>query len=168
MPLKPLFPAKQLEKIPVADKPLSQGGKITYLSPEQFKEKFGCECTASIWGTEEQASDYQKRWQKALSNSGKLTETELKILHRLDNPFEDAVICFIDEKVGYGLFAKKDIAAGTIIGVYSGTLGKAKTFEEAHDAYDYTLDKNANDIVSAKEKGGITRFMQHLPNNYEK
>lgn len=56
--------------------------------------------------------------------------------------------------------------------VVIGTLEKAKTFEEAHDDYAYGLNKNkifsdAN-TVSAKEKRGVSSFMQHLPEDQNK
>lgn len=171
--LKPLFPANSLKQIPVANKPLCQDEEIKYLSTTQFKEIFGCEYTETMWGTEEEATYYQKLWQQAINNKNKLTEIELQILDRLENPLNDVAICFINEEVGYGLFAQRDIPKGTVLAIYSGTLDRAKTYNEAHDDYAYALSKNISNlknilVVSAKEKGGIARFMQHLPIDHQR
>lgn len=161
MKLFPLFSANKLKAIPVVEK---IGGEVIFISEAEFQQKFACEYTESIWATEDLASYYSDIQQASKKSQKKLTKDEKKLKHRLENPLEDIAITFMGEKVGYGLVARKDIEPGTIIGVYSGVQEKEEGYKSGDD-YLHRLD---NDIcVNARIKGGIIRFMQHLPDELE-
>ena len=167
-----LVEAKRLEKIPYSDKPLPQGGTIEYLSSEEFEKKLGFTYTESLQGDRKELSKYlkDKELLSQIRNRMDLPKDEA-VLERLANPLDCLVVCKMDDQVGHGLFASKDIPAGTVLFMYSGTIEAAKTYEKG-DEYTYcwgSLNSNAIEkIVSAKQAGGLSRFMQHLPQDQER
>ena len=80
-------------------------------------------------------------------------EHEAQLMAFLSDPRpERFVIRYIDESVGYGLFAKEDIPPMTIIGLYAGET----TTTDQHAPY-------LLGSVDSEKMGGITRFVQHMP-----
>ncbi len=95
-----------------------------------------------------------------------------KARFRLHNPLNDKlVVCYINEQVGYGLFARQDIERREVIALYSGVLTSNKTAKitDQHNDYSYNIgyeDKENNPYeMEANSHGGLARFMQHLPYN---
>ncbi|MFN7094574.1 MAG: SET domain-containing protein-lysine N-methyltransferase, partial [Burkholderiales bacterium] len=178
----PIVKAEALDKIPFAIKPLPQGGEIVYLTPAEFQEKFGCTYSESLHGNKEELSAYlgNEKLYKALQNV-ELSEPRLKdVYYRLNNPLQSAVICDMGE-VGYGLFASKDIAPGTVLFMYSGQVeivGKQSIQDYYASSWLLGIDlkdkqfqqlqaKNVNPLISSAKVGNLSRFMQHLPSSLD-
>lgn len=74
-------------------------------------------------------------------------------------------IRWIDEKIGYGVFAEKGIPAGAYIGEYTGTVRKRKRWSDRRNDYcfEYTIgDWIYNPfIIDAKGQGNYTRYINH-------
>lgn len=74
-------------------------------------------------------------------------------------------IRWIDETMGYGVFAESAIPAGAFIGEYTGIVRKRKRFVDRRNDYcfEYTIgDWVFNPyIIDAKEQGNFTRFINH-------
>lgn len=142
--MKTLFTSKNLKKIPYMDKPPALGGKLSYLTPEEFEKKFGC---AYFEGVKTVDNKYA-----AIAESVIASNPLLKALNTyLLNPPECLVIADMG-KVGHGLFTIADIAKGAVLCVYAGEY----KLNDEEMAYSY-----AN--VNARKIGGVSRFMQHLP-----
>lgn len=156
-----IVPGKSLDEIPVADKPLPQGAKVKYVKRDELEKKFKCSLSESLWYRPNKAAKKAKKvWDKNLSEQ-KHSDLEKEILNRLEHPFTDFAVCDIDEKLGAGLFALKDIPKGTILGQYAG-VRSPKLFD------DYSFGLSAkNTKISSKLKGGLVRFAQHMPTPQE-
>ncbi len=173
--LRPLLPTNHLTAIPVSDKPPRLGGTIQKITPAAFKELFGCEFSEAIWGSENDVQAILQNWRaydhkvsrgRQIEASPRFTA---KVLDRLQNPFADFVISRISDVVGYGVFATKDIPRNTAIALYSGDMGPYQT----HDSYAFGLGLDTGQsecslAVSSLQRGGIARFLQHLPKDGEK
>ena len=76
-------------------------------------------------------------------------------------------IQFIDDAIGYGVFADTDIQPGQMIGEYAGIIKKykpkgAQNKEEVHnESYRW---KYGSDILDAFDAGNFTRFINHSYN----
>ncbi len=114
------------------------------------------------------------------ANENKTPNEQLEAFFKNPDISDAFVLCFINEKVGFGLFALQDIPKNTLIGTYTGTLQQDYLSSDHTDYYRLQLsnrfncffptDKNKNlknhqiPHVSAKLKGNLMRFMQCLPN----
>lgn len=72
-------------------------------------------------------------------------------------------IKFIDEHVGYGVFAEQDIQAGEFISFYSGMLANTIDIKDHSYSADYYLRGNLFS-VDAKRAGNFSRFINHSDN----
>lgn len=133
-----------------------------------------------------------KNFKKQDAAEGTKAELENKISERLRNPITDRLeIRFINDTVGHGVFARENIQAGTIIGIYAGDTWprSCKKYEVIYDGvkhycrlmwrggrdndreYSYGNISAVDDnkvptelrIVNARYFGNITRFLQHFP-----
>lgn len=162
-----------LKRIPVTDKPLSQGGIPTLLTPEDFKEKFGCEYTEDIVFSAETIARFGQRWQLQARKQPKdfyRHNLEEKIRERQANPLKSLVIYFIDEQVGFGVQAVHDIPAGTVLCFYAGDgvyKPNVSVKGAEHDSCLWRSGGGDGVDVSAKDKRGLAGFMQHLPLDFE-
>jgi len=78
--------------------------------------------------------------------------------------YPEIAICYMDSKVGYGLFAMDDIKEGGEIAEY---IGKHIVDEKAFKKNDYIVNAGGVDGLSfekidAKNEGNAARFAQHL------
>lgn len=140
-----------------SEKPLNLGGKPKKLSISEIERKFNFKYLESIWVGDELSEhnfghepEFQSEW--------------LRINKYLQNPIKDKlVICYIDSKVGHGVFARDLIKAGTIVAIYSGEVIR----RSSSDISDYGMaikdGKNNNFSIDAQHTGGIARFIQHMP-----
>lgn len=74
-------------------------------------------------------------------------------------------ICFMGNKLGWGLFARKKIKKDTVIGLFTGKVrfqNRDVAIESEH-VFLNDAKNNQFQIVDASEAGNITRFIQHLP-----
>jgi SET domain-containing protein len=78
--------------------------------------------------------------------------------------FPDVLIRWIDEKIGYGVFAERDLPPFSFIGEYTGEVRKRKRADKNNNyCFDYTVisSKKPPFIIDAEKKGNITRFINH-------
>lgn len=75
----------------------------------------------------------------------------------------ELIIKWIDERVGYGVFAHQDIRVGTFIGEYTGVVRKRSTDEENFYCFEYAIGDNWKSpfVIDAQGKGNYTRFINH-------
>lgn len=79
-------------------------------------------------------------------------------------PTEWLAVEFIDEFIGFGLFAAQDIDEGLIIGEYTGIITRDQRKASAERCMDYSLYYPGLDgslEVDAREFGSLTRFINH-------
>lgn len=180
--------APQLRQIFYCDKPLPQARRdeITSLTTEQLSAMFGIKYTESTIAdsdTEKQLNnpDVQQALKAEQDEQYKLYGTKYEQLKAqtkeyLKNPCNKFAICKMNDKVGYGLFATEDIESGTVLFLYSGKITSSSniTLDEApsvaEDRYKYSLLVTQDTVfhISAKDTGGLARFMQHLPADLER
>lgn len=167
--MEELIKGKKLERIPYANKPLAQGGKLEYLTEEELKQKFHFDYTESLFGSKETLQKYlgdEKFLTELKSRVG--SPKEQAILDRLQHPLECLALCDMGPEVGYGLFATEDIPEGTVLFLYAGTIEDVKYSREIDSYYTYVWGGNsrvaeAEKVINAYKIGGLARFMQHLP-----
>ncbi len=155
--MRPIFKNYNPGYLLVSETPLVPNGNIKSLNLNEINEKFNFDYDENIF-LPEFVDDIK---------FGHATEREFilkKIKERLKNPLnEKLVVCFIDDSVGYGVFTKEFIAAGTIIGLYAGQVDSPYGHPE-----DYGMAFPPNFRVNARHVGGITRFIQHMPYSFDK
>jgi hypothetical protein len=155
-----------LNKIPYSERPLALGGEIVYLTHEEFKAKFNCEYSESLLGDRENLALYLEN---EVIISSLDVDSSSKIAERLNNPISSLVICKINDKVGYGVFASENIPAHTVIGTYAGEIKPCNYFIDSGDPYGLLWCHKTQDLeleyqlISAKNEGNVIRFMQNLP-----
>lgn len=138
----------------VANAPLSLGGVPERKSIEEVEVLFGFKYTESIFMPSNIAG-------MRFDPHDELAFIWEALQERLEHPLSDSlVICKINDEVGYGVFARNFIPAGTMIGLYAGVL-EVKT--PAMNAYGFDLTGEAHLRSNADKVGGITRFVQHMP-----
>jgi hypothetical protein len=82
----------------------------------------------------------------------------------------DVTIAWIDDRMGYGVFANRDIPAFTYIGEYLGVLRRPYFFKDRSNYYcfNYYITMNywaqnlwAPYLIDAREEGNFTRYINH-------
>jgi tetratricopeptide (TPR) repeat protein len=167
--MKELVYATSLSTILYSSKPLSQQAPIISLSIEEAEAKFKFKYTESLWGDREKLKAYINNpiLQQQIMKQKDLPNLQA-VLARLESPLKSLIICDMGSPVGHGLFALEDIAANTILFLYSGKVTHGKIFEEGDDySAQWTKGEDVaclpTKYISAKNLGGLARFMQHLP-----
>ncbi|HSW72181.1 MAG TPA: SET domain-containing protein-lysine N-methyltransferase [Chlamydiales bacterium] len=157
-----------MKSIPKVEK----NGKVYQYSPEEFEEALG---VTYLHGLEFQKMSIlawiQKECQKALKKNlitmqqkwlGSYYEDE--ILTPKDPPI---ILKWIDQDIGWGVFAEKDLTPKTYIGEYTGFLRKKKNRLDKKNSYcfEYMIGetKETNFTIDAQDKGNFTRFINHSP-----
>jgi len=84
------------------------------------------------------------------------------------SPFAAPVcVSYIDEKIGYGVFAKQKLFKGAFIGEYLGLIRKYKPKIHAKNSYcfEYVIggDLETSFTIDAQDQGNFTRFINHHP-----
>lgn len=84
----------------------------------------------------------------------------------LTENFEPNVsIRWIDDILGYGIFAEEDIPAGAFLGEYTGIIRKRRRRHDRKNDYcfEYTIGDWVYNpfIIDAQEQGNFTRFINH-------
>lgn len=171
--IRPILEITTPERIAIADKPPALGGKVHYISKTDFEKKFNFTFREGIFAPENfytpelQAEMHQhlqeEKIQRTMDKTG-LEALEEKLADRLTHPLEKVCVCHMGEDVGWGVFALDTIEAGEIICVYSGVIGHVTASGDYANAW----VRNRQYKVDAKELGGIARFMQHLPMDWDR
>lgn len=155
--MRPVFNIVNPGYLLVSDRPLAASGEIKRLDTEEINDKFNFNYAEDIF-LPEAFVDVE---------FGHTEGREFiwgKIKDRLEHPLNDKlIVCFINSEVGYGVFAKEFIPAGTIIGVYAGEIDSTD-----NDDKDYGMIFHPTFRINARQTGGIARFIQHLPYFFEK
>ncbi|MBS0620494.1 MAG: SET domain-containing protein-lysine N-methyltransferase [Verrucomicrobia bacterium] len=76
----------------------------------------------------------------------------------------ELAIRWIDEKMGYGVFACHPIPAGCFIGEYTGVVRRRKLFGRWKNSYcfDYRIgERRSRYVIDAQDAGNHTRFINH-------
>lgn len=82
----------------------------------------------------------------------------------------DTVICWIDPKIGYGLFAGQDLPEGTFVGEYTGLVRPLDRFHPDYNVYCFHYPTRFFSwnyyVIDASQEGNETRFINHsdVPN----
>ena len=137
----------------VAEEPLSESTEVIRLSLNEIKERFGLEYSEQICNPNNIVQN---------SDVSLYFHWEENIKPRLETPLnESLVVCKVNDVVGYGLFTREPIKAGTVVGLYAGELKSAA-------GYTYGMCTSGGDTsVCADNIGGIARFILHMPEDVE-
>ncbi len=76
----------------------------------------------------------------------------------------ELLIQWIDEQIGYGVYAETDLPPFTFIGEYTGTVRKRCRADKKNSyCFDYSIGegKKSPFIIDAEKQGNITRFINH-------
>lgn len=77
----------------------------------------------------------------------------------------DISVRWIDDLIGYGVFAEKDLPIKTYIGEYAGRLRKSKGRADNRNSYcfEYLIgaEKETAYTIDAQDEGNYTRFLNH-------
>jgi SET domain-containing protein len=73
----------------------------------------------------------------------------------------DICLCYIDEVMGHGVFAISDLAAGEMLGEYTGVLQPCSSSRQCDYALSYPSSETGSYEVNAAAKGNLIRFVNH-------
>lgn len=129
---------------------------VTYLSHLQFfDEKIQQKVIRACKKAEEKEKiTSRQKWLGAFYAQGIRT-----------TPALDLSICWIDSKVGYGLWTNRNIPPRAYIGEYTGILRKRRFLGrwDNHYCFDYTIGegRRSSYVIDAVSHGNHTRFINH-------
>lgn len=142
--------------------------QVTELSIEEFEQVSGIAYLPSLHFPSLHAlvhhhTEFQKKRKRFdLENRWLATFYKPELLKRAMAP---VVVKWIDEEVGYGLFAATDILRNTFIGEYTGRIERSLPFNtKNHDyAFEYPGRRwyGVGQMVQAVEAGNEMRFINH-------
>lgn len=159
--MKELLTARPVTRISIADKPLLIGGQITEIDQEEFEKRFGVKAGEGIYVDESfPHAAIEQAKENITSIFGREYFTK-QIPAVINDPFAHVAIAFINDKVGYGLFAKHEIKKGTLICIYSGEIGSSldrKSLKGLEFGY-----YNTNFCYKQSLFRGVASFIQHMP-----
>jgi hypothetical protein len=90
---------------------------------------------------------------------GKFFEKELALKHA-----EDLSIRWIDEKIGWGVFAMRKFSEMEFIAEYSGNVRKKRKADSQNSycfEYAFTSEERSPYTVDAMDQGGVARYINH-------
>lgn len=148
---------------------IEKDGKKEAISLETFEEIMQCQYLPSLAFSSFSLKEKLEEKTKKLHAKGKLTRRQLWFgsYYRKEielSLFPDVSIRWIDASVGWGVFAERNYKKGEYIGEYSGVL-RDKKREDSKNSYCFEYAISDDEITSyridAREKGNITRFINH-------
>lgn len=127
-------------------------GVIQKISPLGFKKKFGVDYAKQIVFDKSCSSEISD-----IAASNTILEELIRQAH-----IAEIYIQTVNEQVGYGVFACAELAAGQMIGEYTG-LARRKKDSDCSNAYifNYTVDS----VIDASKRGNSMRFVNHSSRN---
>ncbi|MBS0359646.1 MAG: hypothetical protein JSS53_10275 [Proteobacteria bacterium] len=142
---------------------------VKELSSADLYKQFGFEYTEDLVMTtavktqlENEISSLQEL-QESISEEALLPQ-----LRRLmEHPRNDLEIAFISESVGYGVFATQKIEPLQVVAIYTGQVVDKRQQTGIRD-YEMNYEGTANLAIDSEHIGGIARFIQHMPMNYDR
>lgn len=107
--------------------------------------------------------ELKNRTKADLTNPDKFKRNEEKYSQQVsDSYLADVYVKFIDDKIGYGLFANSDIEKGALIGEYTGIILDSSSLKDSTWAWSYPIhlykDRLPKSSLDAKNAGGAMRF----------
>jgi len=143
---------------------------IREYSPEEFQNVVGhCYIPGLVFADENTFRRVREECQSALKN-GCIT-SEMKWLGTFyaekirSHSVADVSIRWIDETLGYGLFAEQNMEAGEFIGEYAGVVRRRSLFFRNYNEYCFsypTSDVNfKKHIIDARNQGNELRYANH-------
>jgi tetratricopeptide (TPR) repeat protein len=161
--MKTLLACAAPATISYASEPLTPTTVVTQLTVQEMERKFNFKYDEGFSYNENEINPRAlTHYESTVSDKPPLEKVE----ERLAKPFDGLVVCKMPDPVGHGLYTSKPIPRGTVIGFYAGILGKV---QEKDDYSNALSPQNSSGhistmpAVSAKDRGGLARFMQHLP-----
>lgn len=155
--LKEIFHIEKPSYLWVADRPPLLGGVPQKLPIAEVEAKFKFIYTESIL-----ASDEIAELPHGADTRSELTHIVNRYASDANAVIDKLVLCNMGDNVGWGVFARQDIPANTVLAIYAGE--KVKRDEQLFDEYGLESD-DKNYTTSASQYGGIARFFQHAPLN---
>ncbi len=150
--------AELSKRIAFSDKPLNLGGKIEYLTVEEFQKKLGITYDESIY-IDSKTQLNQHTFGEDLIGGASSSNLKKQVEKILRNPNDNMVVCNMGG-LGYGVFASKTIEKDTVLAIFSGTLvSEAKVSNPLEGLY----YRGTNCCFSTLKQRGIASFFQHLP-----
>jgi len=150
--------------------PVEKQGEIIAKTAEDYYNIFGVRYVSHLEFCDHKALKWVlKSCKKALQK--KIIVTQQKWLGAFyhkeieEGTIPNLIIRWIDSYIGYGVFAKSDLAPKTFIGEYSGLLRKRKKRVDQKNSYTFeyligeTLDTPFT--IDAKDQGNHCRFVNH-------
>ncbi len=165
--LKNIFSIASKDCIPYFNNlPSSQKAKLTYLTEEEASKLFGCNFREGIFIEPNDQrhlffNESKLKWDGIISGIPKKKLYDEISAIQIGGNENMLAIAKMNDKVGYGVFAIKDIPKHTVVCIYSGEikLGRRVTTIDTNDLKFYT----GNFRIIAKEIRGMGSYMQHLP-----
>jgi len=144
-------------------------GRLRFLSEMEFEKIFGIQHTPQlIFNSVQTLDDIAKRTRKqSFSEEARLKNKWTRALllrQREKNELAPGAIKWVDNEVGYGVFAYKDLPEYTYIGEYTGLVRKRAPRKDQFNNYVFryvTGIKDAPYVIDARESGNFTRFINH-------
>ncbi len=128
--------------------------------PEKFANSLGCTWVESLCVDADQIYKFQ-----GLTFGIKIhDEVFLSIIKTIDKNNEKLAISYINEEVGYGVFARQDIPENDYVAVCAGQLEVISEMSYYFYGVQYHDSENAGYIVDASTHRNMAAFFQHLPN----
>jgi SET domain len=157
-PYHPILLAKEGESFAVGYSPaeFKQITGVAYLAHLEF------DCLASLKRAERQSRFVMSNPEvsPSLRWLGTFFSKELS-----EGFVNDVVIQWIDDTIGYGVFANRNFSPGEFIGEYTGVVKKSRFFYQNINEYCFHYPTHSLFInvhtIDAKYKGNETRFMNH-------
>lgn len=166
--IKPVFTDNLPNKIWYADKPINEGGKEREISIAEFIEIYQAKMGVSFEYTETFWVDANFNPEQVDNTIDQQMVEEIKQL--LQQPLVDKfVVCYLNSTIGFVAYARCEIPELSIVAAYTGEIATKRNVEQSRDNYllvvkpneIYNLDQTYQ--VSPKNRGGLSRFFCHLP-----
>jgi hypothetical protein len=162
-----LFCARGLKMIKLQ---MAESGVVQEYGLQQFCEAMGVAYTRELlFFSEEIREDVRARCQRALEKREfSIKQKWLGIYYAqeiLTGRESDLLIAWVDDRLGYGVIANRDIPTGAYIGEYTGVVRKRKFWADRSNDYcfDYAVGgvQRSPYVIDARDKGNASRFVNH-------
>lgn len=144
-------------------------GVDSHISLVSFEKITGTLFRPNLYFQEEKVRKKIIKQTRALYRKGELTRRQLWMgsyyRQEIESPFiPDVVFRWIDETVGWGLFADRAFRKGEFIGEYGGVLRKRKREDRKNSyCFQYAISEEhfPSYNIDARDRGGVTRWINH-------
>ncbi|MFT5317676.1 MAG: hypothetical protein ACI8RA_000927 [Chlamydiales bacterium] len=109
---------------------------------------------------------YHSPFRKNLPSEKELKIIEWVLYKNHSSWKDDFIIKWINKKIGWGLFANRDIEPGEIVGEYLGEMIEADSSLKSDYTFYYSLSskKGSAYFIDSESSGNHTRFLNHSSN----